>query len=105
STVFRVASSYGSIKNSGSAGELMLLPGVSTAYTFIPHGEGVCTCLAQPIMMIGLLDIFALYRKRSTRKVYDRTVRRYLEYIYALPEGKRSEIDYNDLSLQHLQAD
>ena len=55
--------------------------------------------------MIGLSDFLMLYRKASTRKTYNRGLRRFLEYIYAVPEELKgtAEVDYNDLSLQYLQ--
>lgn len=55
--------------------------------------------------MIGLSEFLALYRKASTRKGYDRGLRRYIEYIFAIPKEARGTVDYNALSLQYLQED
>lgn len=53
--------------------------------------------------MIGLSEFLGLYPKESTRKAYDRGLRRYLEYIYAIPKDARPMVNYNGLSLQYLQ--
>ncbi len=53
--------------------------------------------------MIGISDFLALYRKESTRKAYNRGLRRFIEYIYAVPAEARGAVDYDGLSLQYLQ--
>lgn len=58
--------------------------------------------------MIGLFDFLALYPKESTRKAYNRGLRRFLEYIHSVPvekRGKRGAVDYDSLSLQYLQEE
>lgn len=53
--------------------------------------------------MLSINDWLALYPNPNTRKSYKRALRRYIEHIYAIPNGRRTT-DYNGLSIRYLEG-